>query len=505
MVVMLGSLTSGCFRLSTPIRPDGDGVDVLQDGAASDVVSSDHDDDASADTGIDTGVDTGVAPDAREDSATDARVDGGADGAVSTPSTVPLVDPIDCTTDAMCGAGGVCLMGVCAPAVALHGGAEHMCLRVGDQFTCWGNSSNGTTANAPNASVSTPPALHGAGSAGAIAAMANYTYSSEFIVGASRTVGYLGGRHAFGDNSDTSPVLTNAALVADTAMTRALANGAPSGVRCAITMDHRARCYGCGAVGALGDGMNRACGSAPVVLPMTDVVQVVVARSYQYDAFRSSTVCARSRAGAVRCWGINDRGQRGIGTTDSIATVSPAASAATDIVGHTFSWITAAESSICGIAEGGRVLCWGERTHYRGFGTDTAQPTPEVITGPGSGALPDMRQVQCGNFNCCAVSTRNELYCWGTQQIAGSNARVIPGGPATEVVAPTEVRPAGIAPGSIEALGLGSSICVVGRDAVDVTRRALVCWGDNDNGQSGAAPSTASAGFTRVPITGAGF
>jgi alpha-tubulin suppressor-like RCC1 family protein len=270
-------------------------------------------------------------------------------------------------------------------------------------------------------------------------------------------------------------------------------------------MSHQARCYGCGVVGALGDGMNRACGSAPVVLPMTDVVQVVVARSYQYDAFRSATVCARSRTGAVRCWGINDRGQRGVGTTDSIATVSPSASMATDIAGHTFSWITAAESSICGIAEGGRVLCWGERTHYRGFGTDTAQPTPEVITGPSGGMLPDMRQVQCGNFNCCAVSTRNELYCWGTQQIAGSNARVIPGGPATEVVAPTEVRPAGIAPGSIEALGLGSSICVVGRDAGDLTRRVLVCWGDNDSGQSGASPSTASAGFTTVPITGAGF
>jgi hypothetical protein len=35
-------------------------------------------------------------------------------------------------------------------------------------------------------------------------------------------------------------------------------------------------------------------------------------------------------------------------------------------------------------------------------------------------------------------------------------------------------------------------------------RRRVVCWGENDNAQRGAAPSP-SAGFTTVAITAPGF
>lgn len=409
--------------MSTPIRPDV-AVDDATDASAIDdrsAIDASNDrsvvmlDGAAQDSAPDastTSADADAARDAVVDVATDVAADVATDAASAR-----------CGDAATCGVGQFCSGGACVQEATLHGGAEHMCLRVRDSYTCWGMSSNGATGNPVDVRVATPPAAHGAGASGAVFAMANYTYSTEFIFGADRAVGFLGARHAFGDNSNASgnrgPELVR---IANTEGMLELANPGPGGVRCGITMDHRVRCWGCNRNGALGVGDMIAtdCAASPsapnaVTLPLTNVAQVAIARSFEHDAFRSGTVCARFESGAVRCWGINDVGQRGIGTTSLVNDLSPTAATAPDIAGHTFSWITSAESSFCGVAEGGTVYCWGEGSAYRGFGFEGAVPTPTTITNPATMApLTNMRVVQCGVFNCCAIERgTNELFCWG--------------------------------------------------------------------------------------------
>lgn len=514
LILTTSAAFAGCFRVSTPIRPDV-AVDDATDASAIDdrsAIDASNDrsvvmlDGAAQDSAPDastTSADADAARDAVVDVATDVAADVATDAASAR-----------CGDAATCGVGQFCSGGACVQEATLHGGAEHMCLRVRDSYTCWGMSSNGATGNPVDVRVATPPAAHGAGASGAVFAMANYTYSTEFIFGADRAVGFLGARHAFGDNSNASgnrgPELVR---IANTEGMLELANPGPGGVRCGITMDHRVRCWGCNRNGALGVGDMIAtdCAASPsapnaVTLPLTNVAQVAIARSFEHDAFRSGTVCARFESGAVRCWGINDVGQRGIGTTSLVNDLSPTAATAPDIAGHTFSWITSAESSFCGVAEGGTVYCWGEGSAYRGFGFEGAVPTPTTITNPATMApLTNMRVVQCGVFNCCAIERgTNELFCWGTQDVSGVRPRIDPNGPLTQSIAPTRIRPPGIAPGTIEDVGIGDSICVIARDEATPARRRVVCWGENENSQCGATASPV-AGFTVVNVSAPGF
>lgn len=523
---LVALLVSGCFRLSTPVRPDvvedgGASADVVGDRAvdrdASDatLMGADAADDGAADSSaVDTGVqldsgvvidggvlvDTGVAIDARTDAATDAAEAG----------ALPIAAPRLCGGDSgTCASDEYCAGGVCVPEATLHGGAEHMCLRVRDQYTCWGMSTNGATGNAVGVAVATPPAVRAPGTSGPIFGMANYGYSTEFIFGADRSVGYLGGQHAFGNTSagNSSGTLVP---VPGTAGTLSLATPSTSGVRCSVTMDRRVRCWGCNRNGALGVGSaigdRCAADSNAQTLPLANVAQVAVARSYTGDGSNSASVCALFDSGIVRCWGINDRGQRGVGTTGAAGDVSVSAALAPDIAGHRFTQLTSAESSFCGVTVSGEVWCWGESEHFRGPGTSEPVNRPVPMIDPATAAFSSIRRVQCGSLNCCALERgTNALRCWGFQRAGTASGRVVPGGPMTDGVTPTLITVPGIAPGSIEDLGMGDAICVLGRASENPSRRRVVCWGENDHSQCGASPASPTAGFTTVAITAPGF
>lgn len=71
-------------------------------------------------------------------------------------------------------------------------------------------------------------------------------------------------------------------------------------------------------------------------------------------AVADSHACARLLTGRVRCWGSNDDGQLGDGTTDE--RVRPV-----DVVGVTGAKSIAAEfGRTCAVSNGGKVSCWGE-------------------------------------------------------------------------------------------------------------------------------------------------
>ena len=83
--------------------------------------------------------------------------------------------------------------------------------------------------------------------------------------------------------------------------------------------------------------------------------------------------CARLSTGAVYCWGHNDHGQLGDGTTTDRK--SPAPVKGVDKALH----IAAGDSTACAVVEGGRLFCWGQKRVMKKGALEDA-PTPVEIT-----------------------------------------------------------------------------------------------------------------------------
>ena len=122
---------------------------------------------------------------------------------------------------------------------------------------------------------------------------------------------------------------------------------------CALTEDGRAWCWGLNEYGQLGTGAPDACvfageyripcasGAVPVA---TDQRFTILAVGYYHS-------CGLTDAGAVWCWGLNDRGQLGDGSTTTRATPGAVAGE------HRFRALAAAGRRTCGIDHEGALLC----------------------------------------------------------------------------------------------------------------------------------------------------
>jgi hypothetical protein len=79
-------------------------------------------------------------------------------------------------------------------------------------------------------------------------------------------------------------------------------------------------------------------------LGMRDAVEAAVGNGF---------ACGRTKNGEVRCWGSNDRGQLGDGTTQGRHEARRVAGVAGAMQ------VVAAKDHACALVEGGRVFCWG--------------------------------------------------------------------------------------------------------------------------------------------------
>ena len=119
---------------------------------------------------------------------------------------------------------------------------------------------------------------------------------------------------------------------------------------CALRGDGTVWCWGRNDGGQLGIGRDRTESRVPVRVPrLAEVVQVAVAPGGRHT-------CARDRMQRVYCWGANDRGQLGDGTTDPSDLPHQVTLPRGDIRA-----IRAGEMITCAITSGGAELwCWGD-------------------------------------------------------------------------------------------------------------------------------------------------
>jgi alpha-tubulin suppressor-like RCC1 family protein len=237
--------------------------------------------------------------------------------------------------------------------------------------------------------------------------------------------------------------------------------------RCALISDGTARCWGVDLFGELGDGRTS-----------TDETWTPVAVSGLTSAVQISAgeeeTCAVLAEGAVQCWGANNWGQLGNGTTTNSSTpvsVSGLHNAVSVSVGF---------PSACAIVSGGTVDCWGSNVHGQlgNGGAPTSSSTPVAVSG-----LTNAVSVSV-NFNyACAVLAGGTVKCWGSGD----------GGLGSSSSTPVAVS--GISNATAVSTGIAHACALLATGHV-------ACWGANGGFYAGALGNgTTEGSLTPVPVS----
>lgn len=184
--------------------------------------------------------------------------------------------------------------------------------------------------------------------------------------------------------------------------------------------------------------------------------------------------CAVIPTGAAYCWGGNQLGELGDGTTTSSGI--PVAVAG----GLRFTSVSAGGYHTCGVTETGAAFCWG--------GAILGQPTTPVEV---AGGL-RFTTVSTGVAHTCGVTSTGAAYCWGDNGYGQL-------GDGTTMNSETPVAVAGGL--SFTAVSAGGSYNHSPPHTCGVTSTgAAYCWGYNGFGQLGNGTMISSA--TPVAVAG---
>ena len=171
---------------------------------------------------------------------------------------------------------------------------------------------------------------------------------------------------------------------------------------CALVSSGGVKCWGDNQFGQLGEGSTdrtTPCGCSGAEQ-----------RVYTQSHLAGRHTCVLTTAGGVQCWGANWAGQLGDGTQRerripvNVVGLSSGVQAIAVSGGADHQWHT------CALTSAGGVKCWGDNDHGQlGDGTQTDRRVPVDVVGLSS----DVQAIAAGGRHTCALTTRGVVKCWG--------------------------------------------------------------------------------------------
>jgi len=230
---------------------------------------------------------------------------------------------------------------------------------------------------------------------------------------------------------------------------------------CALTASHRLYCWGENNFGQLGDGTTASRTTPQLLTGTAEFVEI---------ATTSAGVCARTMVGTVSCWGVGPLGMRGVSTCGSVM-CNQRPVEVPNLTGVVM--LAGGFGHMCAVLSNRSVMCWGDNDVGQ-VGDGTVSPTRELpTTVPG---VANVRQMACGAKHSCVLLDNGSVRCWGGN-MAGQTGQASSNLTATPTLVP------GI--NFVEELALGYSHSCVRRND-----RTVACWGDNQYGQLGDNTTT---------------
>lgn len=212
-------------------------------------------------------------------------------------------------------------------------------------------------------------------------------------------------------------------------------------------------CFGSSLFGALGVPSIGAMGPLTVTLP---------GPARQISA-GGDHVCAALMSGEIWCWGNNQYGQLGNGSTSERAAPGKVAGIDSAIQ------VSSGGDHSCALLADGTARCWGSGLFGKlGDGAAEQRLTPVAVSG-----LTDLVEIDAGTSFTCARKRAGTVHCWGSNAFGGLGQGSINYG---NNPTPLEVRE--LADAVQLSLG-GWYACAVRQGG------GAVCWGDNGSGQLG--------------------
>ncbi|RYD95698.1 MAG: hypothetical protein EOP50_07605, partial [Sphingobacteriales bacterium] len=247
--------------------------------------------------------------------------------------------------------------------------------------------------------------------------------------------------------------------IAITGASDAVSLSISGGTGCFVTTSGQVKCFGNNNYGQLGNGTTNNSSSPVLITSLSSMLKV---------ASGSESTCALRSDGAVFCWGKNDDGELGDGTNSQRTTPTPVSGLSNGVID-----IAGNSNLTCALMTDNSTRCWG-----RFRWAITTFNTPQNMN-----AMSGMKTITAGNQMSCGLTLGNQVKCWG------SNTHGAPGN--GNIMSPPFVNwHAAVTVAISDVHQITSSpyhTCAIKKDC------SVQCWGLNDGGYLGDGTTTPSA------------